>query len=73
MRLSLLATIVVVLCSASASAQYTDRTRDGDAPVVAPKIEHVGVSEHLGDRIPVDVPFIDEQGRQVTQIGRAHV
>ncbi len=66
MRFSLLATIALVLCSASAAAQYTDRTRDGDAPLLAPKIEHVGVNEHLGERVPVDVPFIDEQGRQVT-------
>lgn len=58
--------IAAVLCSSSAWAQYTDRTRDPGSPTVAPKIEHVGVTEHLGDNLPIDVPFVDEAGRAVT-------
>lgn len=30
------------------------------------ELEGVGVTEHLGDRIPLDVPFKDEDGKQVT-------
>ena len=30
--------------------------------------EGVGIEEHLGETIPLDIPFVDEQGRRVTLV-----
>jgi protein SCO1/2 len=63
----LLAALAILLVPAFAGAQYTDRTRDPGTPVAeGPKLEHVGVKEHLGGILPKDASFRDETGASVT-------
>lgn len=62
MRLRFLTIILAgILCSSLVGAD-TLAGLDGGPPEVGPK---VGINEHLGETLPLDTSFIDEQGQKV--------
>jgi protein SCO1 len=56
------ACLVVLLCAAAVSAQESG----GRGEPLPPELEGVGITEHLGDRVPLDAAFVDETGQPVT-------
>jgi protein SCO1 len=58
--------VTVVLCAASASAQPLSRQPGGPPASEQPAIlREVGIDQRLSERLPLDLPFRDEEGRDV--------
>ena len=56
----------IALCAASASAQPISREPAGPPAAEKPAIlREVGIDQRLDERVPLDLPFRDEHGRQV--------
>jgi protein SCO1 len=67
-----LGALAVALAACAATAQPGGGphrpigTQDGTPNVAPPEQEGVGVTEHLGDYLPLELPFIDSTGAPVT-------
>jgi protein SCO1/2 len=70
MRNPLLVPIILCLAAVSlapaATAQSYPDTTGGRGEPLPEELEDVGVTEKLGDPVPLDLVFVDENGREVT-------
>jgi len=66
-NLLLLASLTLALLPAAPAAAFSKGSAQ-EAPLVGPKVlvDQIGIDQHLGERLPLDVPFRDDTGRTVT-------
>ncbi len=63
---SLLLIATICLLAAAASAQSHLQNTDARGEPLPEELVGVGVTEHLDDQVPLDIPFLDENGQPVT-------
>jgi protein SCO1 len=55
--------LVLILVASPASAQWTRQRVDPPPPEI---LKRVGIDQRLNERVPLDLPFRDDRGREVT-------
>ena len=66
MRPLFLISMVTILAASTVGAQSHLQNTDARGEELPEELEGVGVTEHLGDQIPLDLTFLDENGQTVT-------
>ena len=60
------ASLIVCLLAGAVTAQSHLKNTDSRGEPLPAGLEGVGITEHLGDQIPLDLKFVDENGQPVT-------